>query len=72
MKSLLRCALAVPLMVACADIPNTSNNELKEQKVYTTGSNLPQRDRSGVIVLDKDAAQQAIRSIPPSTPKTGG
>ncbi len=72
MKSLHLCALAVPLLVACADIPNNSQNEPKEQKVYTTGSNLPQRDRSGVIVLDKDTAQQVIRSIPPGMPKPGG
>jgi len=72
MKALFLCALAVPLLAACADIPKTSNDEPKEQKIYTTGSNLPQRDRSGVIVLDKDAADQAIRRLPPSMPKTGG
>jgi hypothetical protein len=56
---------------ACSQTEPKITDEQKETKVYVTGSNLPKRDRSGVMVLSPDAIQNG-RTTAPSAPKTGG
>lgn len=59
-------AVGFALVAGCAALP-PEQGEAKQQKVYRTGSNLPQRDRSTgeVVVVDPSAISDQLR-------RTGG
>ena len=53
-------AVALGLVAGCAALP-PEEADAKQEKVYRTGSNLPQKDRKGdVVVLDPAAVQESM------------
>ena len=57
-------AVAITIVAGCAALP-PEEGEAKQERVYRTGSNLPQKDRgSGVVILNPTAVQQGLsRSV---------
>jgi len=55
----------VALCAGCAGIAPDQGEE-KQEKVYRTGSNIPQKERtaSGVTTVDPSTVQDALRSRP--------
>jgi hypothetical protein len=61
--------VAVVNLIGCAAEP-IKESSIPEEKVYRTGSNLPQRDRASTV--NKDAAQQeANRATIRTSPMPG-
>ena len=53
---------AAVLLSACATTTSTAPADAdKEEKVYVTGSNLPQRDRKGVKTVDPERVQNDVQ-----------
>jgi peptidoglycan/LPS O-acetylase OafA/YrhL len=54
-------AVALAMIAGCAALP-PDQADAKQEKVYRTGSNLPQRDRNTgeVVVLDPKAMHDSI------------
>ena len=52
------------LITSCASIDEKTGAELKEEKQFVTGSNLPQRDRSksGVITVSPETIEAMRKS----------
>ena len=53
--------LAGILLSSCATSDRTDIRDVKEEKHYVTGSNLPKKDNAGVNVLKPEALENAIR-----------
>lgn len=72
MKQVILAAVLLSL-AACASVESNKNDEQREQKEYVTGSNLPKRDRSGVVVVKPEDFESARNNATgASAPKTGG
>lgn len=53
---------AAVLLSACATTTSTAPADAdKEEKIYVTGSNLPQRDRKGVKTVDPERVQNDVQ-----------
>lgn len=65
-------AAAIVLLGGCATSSSNQAAEPREEKVYRTGSNLPQRDPvpGEVKTLDPSTVNRPVRS--PGSPTTGG
>lgn len=75
MKKYFLGSIALACLGACAQIQTSENGTTPMQKEYRTGSNLPigERDRSGVAIADKEAAQGQLRPAGlPRPPASGG
>jgi hypothetical protein len=61
MKAAILCAIALPLVGACA-APGASTDEHQSSATYRTGSNIPTKERSGdgVVTVDKDSIQDQM------------
>ena len=55
----------IPMLLAlsaCQTDPQLADNSQPEEKVYVTGSNLPQRDKSAIKTMSKEAAEELRRN----------
>jgi len=67
--------LAVTLLAACSGLPPEEGSARTEgDRIYRTGSNLPQRDRSinDVTIVDPNAMQNGITRSSGTMHKPGG
>jgi hypothetical protein len=66
-------AMALTLLAGCTALP-PDEAEGKQEKVYRTGSNLPQRDRNNgdVVVLDPSQMQNSITRGRAASPGLSG
>jgi hypothetical protein len=74
MKIIVTLALCAAAVAGCAapDVQTTQQTAApSEEKVYRTGSNIPQKDRGDVKSVSGEAAANAIRSAPPPPGRTG-
>ena len=51
--------LVVSLLSACATSDSVETRDRKDEKQYVTGSNVPKKDRSGVVVATPQALENA-------------
>ena len=59
MKKLVLSIAPVVLVAACAmDQPSTSTEPAANDKVYTTGSNIPRRDKGSVQTMTPEEVEQ--------------
>ena len=64
--------VAVSLVAGCAALP-PEEADAKQEKVYRTGSNLPQKDRRpDVVVLDPAAVQESMTRGRAASPGLSG
>ena len=61
MKKLLALVPAV-LLAACAMDPATTSTEPSSEKVYTTGSNIPRKDKGNVHTMTPEEMEQMRNS----------
>jgi len=72
MKKLLLCLAPSILLAACAmDQPTTSTDDGAD-RVYTTGSNIPRKDRAGVQTMSAEQLEQQMRNAGRSMQKGAG
>jgi hypothetical protein len=71
MKTILLCAIAFTT-VGCAGSETGTDTGGYVEREYTTGSNIPRKNRvgDGVQVLDKEALHRALDQAPAPTPTT--
>ena len=73
MKTLvLGAALAASLLSACATTDVVEPKERKDEKQYVTGSNVPKKDRSGVVVATPQALENAASGGASGMPASSG
>ena len=72
MKKYFLGSIVLTCLGACAQIQTSENGATPTQKEYRTGSNLPigERDKSGVSIADREAAQGLVR--PAGMPRPTG
>jgi len=60
------------LLSACAATDVADTHERKDEKQYVTGSNVPRKDRSGVVVATPQALENAVSGGSSGMPATTG
>ena len=59
MKKLIAATFAAAVVAGCAAPDTTASNEPMDDKVYRTGSNIPERDRQGIRSVSPEEFERA-------------
>ncbi len=72
MKKTLLCLAPSILLAACAMDQPTTSTDSGSERVYTTGSNIPRKERAGVQTLSPEQLEQQMRNAGRTMQKGAG